>query len=842
MEAENSKYVDSISGKLNQLKETWVSIGTTIVSSDFTKGFLDGAIKVSEAIDSIVKALDGMNMLTPMLTGFGLSFASMIKSISSGSGSSFGVLTTLNKDLDKSGTLMQKVKTVGGNAFSYIGKGISSAGKYLVSFVTQGLAIAGVTIAVQALAKAWDYATNGLKNAEKEIRNSIDEINDKLNSDNKNLNYLESTSEKYDELIKKKKEYGNTPIENMTDEQIADMEELKRITSELAQMSPELVIGYDSDGSPIMMMADDMEKLKKRTQEQIDLNKELLKMERQKLANNAREQVQKGDLLGSSTNLDVARDSANLEDSYNRKMALENEYINAIKSNNKLVTSNKTKELQKEEKKLQEYYDRSLQSYQDYSQKELTIQQATFDQVQAMKGYDKLDGDNLTNVQGFIDNINWANLDEGQYNKWVNSFDKVIELANSGSPKLKEWNDTLELAKDKYAATENLDSYKESLSGLAKTISEDLNIDYDTVFSGLENMVKPLTESEKKMNSFLESFGKTRYDLLNGDNIAMQLAEQFQAVDDVVNTMLTNKEYAFKANGALTFDMMTDIANKDEIPDQIQSLANELAKGGVTKAESDLMLEIMMAINSGDKAQVESAIENVNSKLKELGMEEHTIDIKTLFDETGVTEAEDKVNNVDGKEAEVTITTKEEGVDEAVDKIDEVEEKTNSDKTLSIKTNDDEILNSIDDIETLIKLSAEVGDGKYKLDIEANTADAITNIDKFKESVNNLSNQVSQMKSSVNIKIETSTAAKNISGLLVRIDQAKKAMSGNLKATFVAETAQSAKNISGLITRINQAKALCKTYTVKFNAETALAAKNITGLINKINSVPTGTR
>src|SRR5699024_12467902 len=99
---------------------------------------------------------------------------------------------------------------------------------------------------------------------------------------------------RYNELIKKKEEYSNAPIESMSEEQLAEMKELEEITNNLAKMFPELVIGYDSNNQPILLMADDMETLQERTKEQIELNKELLRVKREEVAENARKQYQEG--------------------------------------------------------------------------------------------------------------------------------------------------------------------------------------------------------------------------------------------------------------------------------------------------------------------------------------------------------------------------------------------------------------------------------------------------------------------------------------------------------------------------------------------------------------------
>src|SRR5699024_6808494 len=134
-------------------------------------------------------------------------------------------------------------------------------------------------------------------------------------------------------------------------------------------------------------------------------------------------------------------------------------------------------------------------------------------------------------------------------------------------------------------------------------------------------------------------------------------AEQFQAVDDTINKIVNSQE--FKETKRIDLDLMTEISNSEELPGKIQELAKTFLTDDVTKVESDLMLELLMSIRSGDKEMIETTIENVNSKLKELGMEEHTIDIKTLFDESGtkkVEKLEEKLKNLP-KETKTLVET-----------------------------------------------------------------------------------------------------------------------------------------------------------------------------------------
>ena len=882
--AENEQYVDSLKGKLNKLKEVWVGIFNKVFDSNSAKGLLDVLISVSEAIDKVVGSLDEMGILLPSIVGmFGGVFSGF-------KGTNF--ITNALKGANKEMSIMQKGVTV-------LGSGLSKAGTFLGNFITQGLLIGGITILVQGLVKAWDEAANGLKNAEKEITNSIESINSEINQDTQDLKYLEETEKRYNELIKKKEEYSNTPIESMSEEQLAEMKELEEITNNLAKMFPELVIGYDSNNQPILLMADDMETLQERTKEQIELNKELLRVKREELAENARKQYQEGNFFGLGNGIEesVSKNQAIYDSLYNSMIENESSYTKAVLEGDERRANKIKKTLDTQKEELNRYYKENLQLYQEYTEKEIQAQQSAFDQIQTIKGYDSLDKDASQKVQTFMDNLNWVNMDESQYSTWLSSFDEIIKLAGEGSPKLQKWSEALELANEKYAATGNVDSYNKSISELAKTISKDLGIDYETVFAGLETMVKPLTEAETKMNSFLESFGKTRYDLLNGDEIAMQLAEQFQAVEDTINKVFNNRE--FQETGVIKYDLMTEIANSDELPDQIQSLASALAKDGVSKAESDLMLELMMSIRSGDKEMIETTIENVNSKLKELGMEEHTIDIKTLFDESGtkkVEKLEEKLKNLpkntktlvetdvlgeedletlksllndstlkDDKVINVLLNNQEaiknagglkewldsipketwsklgiktENVEETKKDLEEVSKKQEEvdSKDVNLSVNKGELQGSVEDFNKLIEYSTKLKDGEYQISFKSDTADAIKQIDNLKLAVNNLSNQFMQIPSTT-VTLNTAVAAKNISGLLVRIEQAKKAIGGLQGKTINIITARSAQNLSGLITRVNQYRdAINNTPDKTANIHTSTSAKNLSGLISKIGS------
>lgn len=75
---EQERYLDSIEGKWNTLKENLKNLVTTTISSDFAKSFLDGAISLTDGLNSAFKVLDEFNAVLPatigLITSLGQSF------------------------------------------------------------------------------------------------------------------------------------------------------------------------------------------------------------------------------------------------------------------------------------------------------------------------------------------------------------------------------------------------------------------------------------------------------------------------------------------------------------------------------------------------------------------------------------------------------------------------------------------------------------------------------------------------------------------------------------------------------------------------------------------------
>lgn len=618
-ERENAQYVDSVAGKLNHLKEVWVSISQTMISSDFTKGLLDGAIKVSEAIDMITKGLDKVGMLTPTLTAVGVTMASMVKTMVSNSKNNFsllapratnGLVTTFKRDITSATGLINKFKAVGetaytavGNGFLNMGKGISKALKFMGSFALQAVGIMAVTMAVQAGVKAWDEYAHGVENARKKIQESIDSKKEDLTNSKTKLDSFDGNKDRYSELLEKQKAYVKSG-QKLNDEQKADMNELVSMQKELADTFPELVIGKNSEGNPILSMAGDADGLIAKLEKAVEVKERLLDSDENELAKNATTRMQDGEKWndpGLIKNLENQKNAykKNLKDIHIEQLTA----LNAVQGATGKGREGALKIIQEyydKEKALNtKHYDEQLKAFQDQSTAELEIQNGNFNKLQTRaSNYKKLEGENKSFMEQFSAQINWGSMDESKQNATVDFIDKVSELTAKGNPKVKEWTESWNKANEEFAVTNDKDKYAESLTGIAKGFSELTGTDFSTVMMGLTQMTAPLDPAQQKLQNFLSTYKKSLLDLDSGDAIATKLAEQFSAVERTIS-QLNNIDN--QVNGAIKIDLMAEMSKDENLPQEIR----DFAKGAVADAtvepfEHDAMVALNMLYEQGE--------------------------------------------------------------------------------------------------------------------------------------------------------------------------------------------------------------------------------------------------
>ena len=908
-EKENAAYVDSLEGKLNHLKEVWIDTLMVLADSDSLKGLLDVFISISEGINTFIKALDGVGMTFPVLLGL----------LSGGS----GAFKSLGKSLD----LAEEASNGLGLGVKGVGKALlSGAVPAIKSFLTQGALIGGVTLAVQGVAWAWDELTNGVKKAAEELQSIEDEQLSNISAQNQKIKSLETIGVEYEKLANKAKK---------TKEEEAQMLELG---NELAKILPEMVIGYDEENNAILHMTDDMEGLIEKTKEAKSQYEKLLLGTRMEQSDNALKMLTDGEKSGKDK-LGLYDQKAKVqEDYYNRMANLQLAYQVQLKNATEFEGDTRETAL----KRMREIRNEMLVEESNYQTQYLDIQSRILEYSnmfrEEMDSVWRTSADLLINdltpelqsgIEGFINALDFSEIsDENELEAVRKVFRELPELAQNGAIDVGKLTTQIADINKEFADTKNLEDYNTNMQALAKAVSAETGWDANVLLELFTQITDGSLKSATSLDNFLDTFGKTKKQIEDGDSVAKVLHTQFVEMERVLEKIgtldLSDKKVAL--------NLRTELQNNADIPKQIRDTINKLVDAGVEdKYTVSIAGELMMSLKDGklDEGEVDRLKTNLREQLKgKMDKEEieMTINgilnsfnseeiIKAIEDELGdqkvtkeviieadspeginaineaikLLESRPEVNKavravVEGdedlvifseiiknlpvnkdytnkfiienaealyqlksyqevldyinslpEEVRKTYGIKSEGLTETAEKVEQIDDTINSvnGNELKVTSSNDDVLQTIEDVKTLIEISAKVEDGKYKIDIDANTQKAIDNINAFKDAVNGLNKEIGSGKS-VSYKADTSQAAKNISGLITRVKQIKDLNGKTFK--YHSVTALAAQNISGLIKRIDEInKKNGKTFT--WNAETAQAAKNISGLIKRIDEI-----
>lgn len=944
---EQERYLNSIEGKWNTLKENLKNLVTTTISSDFAKGFLDGAISFTDGLNSAFKVLDQFNAVLPatigLITSLGQSFrvlsgngsielfgSGMINGIKSFNEALKG--TTINYSTTNSGiqklannqTKLSKSTTKTSDSFKQYSLRVGDASqsivrinrenttlaksqtkvaggmKNVISSFTQSaagskLAMVGTSLLNGALIglaswgigqaiTAFDNYINRHKIAAEEARESIDVINGEIQGYQSQKKSLESISKEYDSLAKK------------TNKTASELERFSELKNEIANIMPELVIGYDENNDPILAMNGNVQDLIKELDRAVESKQRLLESKENDLGINATENIKKAakELESSYTSMKLALQGGSITS--NNALSDKNWWGGEVSIKER--TQKVIKALEDEEKAYNERYNEHLANLEEYYAREQEIQKKNLNEIFKKDSYKALQDDLKGNVNSFAALFDWGEYDLSGQKQMVRGIEDLTKAVAEGKIDLEDFNTRWQSINDTFQNTGDIDQYNKSINELAKELEKATGVEAGKWVEGLNQQFEGLSYADAKLNKFLQSYNSSLDQLRNGDSLAINLKKQFEELarfSDLIDS-------EFIATGKIDVELLAEVKESESfkyLPQQIQTAIDGIISDNkVTEAEQDILLrlktiiqnegaldddvseqlnrlfqgkstqqELEIGIKIGDYHIPPDLMKILNSEYEgkntEINFKINTENIEKLDEitqkrdelngsitesthkvKTEGTEELEKTNEIhDGSNGKITESTHKinsEGAEEVKNDIDEINKgKKELEKPTNLSINKGELQGSVDEFNKLIEYSTKLKDGEYQISFKSDTADAIAQIENLKLAVNNLSNQFMQIPSTT-ITLNTSLAAKNLSGLIVRINQTKEAL-GNLSSKDVnINTAQSAKNLSGLITRVNEYKAAAdNAKTATFNAETAQAAKNMSGLIAKINATNT---
>lgn len=806
-ERENEAYLDSIAGKWNKLKEAMKSLVTNNVSQSFIKGLLDGATKVVQVIEKI------MNSLGTIGTGGALlGIASFIKSMANFS--KFDGLTGMAKAIS---TIFTATKG-GSGAFSGIvtglkslvtGAGAAKMGMVALNAVLTGLGwaavVAGIALAIKALDKyivTTKEAINAAKDKQQAARDEISSLNSQKSS-------LSAIAQEYDTLTKK------------TNKTAEEMDRFRELKQQIAQISPDLVAGYDSNNDPILKLNGSLSSYIGELDVAIAKQKQLFYEGQAEEANARMKDNEKKSVKQNRQNNYV-----NAEDLINNQR---NELFNASKLNafGQTVLANEAKTAEEMAKIRQNYRDTQTKYEKQYLEK-LSKDRQTINEndlaIQSKYIADFLENSKLSDGQesmfsGFMEDLNWGTLGEEQADILSSGLEKLSAKTAFVTSDMKGFESQIESAKAKFKDTNainaygkslqeiadksgkfdlqswsgymdevntrfengalNVDQYRYSMGILADTVSELSGIDKGIVLESLvqtgdiESALKVATDG---LNNFMKGYGKSVNDLKNGDSLAIELEKQYKAISNLGKTMETKA-----IEGKFTADFVLEAAKDQDLPSQMREIMNAFARDGeVTEIEQKVLMNIQAEIQ--DKGKLTGETLREVEDLLSGNFDNLKVDGKIMFNglELSVKEAEalQKALEHAGMTAE-DIKMGDTGLENAMKQAESYKKAIESINDVKIRTEIDKngLLDTAKEVETVVKALETIPE-EQQVQFISDTAQYFDGAESVQDAINSMPDVV---KLKYNIGVEGDTKLTEVKS---KID----ALPEQVRAEVYAET------------------------------------------------------
>ena len=680
-EKENLQYLDSIQGKWNAIKENLKSVTTSLISSDFVKGALDGIEKITSAIAKLASTKLGQGAL---FAGLIAGVSSVVKAFSRlkdafkifdvlKKGSSIGEIA---KDFAKLPTSVGKTTSVVGKMGTAIKTAVSELGLFASAGATATtLTAAGflsLPFAIAGYVKYQEYAT---KKRMENSRQTIQSLKEEIDANKQAVESVRGIAEEYDVLNLKR---------NKTNE---EQQRHLELTKQIAEAFPDLVSGYDEAGNPILALNGSLETYIRNLDRAIEKQNQLMKSEQNSIADEWKNQI---------------------DDFKKRQEELSNYKYPEINTNaikdvftgridpKKLKTQ--IDEVEKAEKK---HYDNALSYYEDYEKAKAEVNQSYQNKLENLSGYKNSDDSEKQRVKDMMSNLDMYSLysDKGETGtkKLMNALLMMDDKLVGTTEEMGKHAEAIDKAEEAYGNTGNLSKYTDELmkiyeaSGkvdnesftnliqgiqdyvsttgdleganrqvekIATTLSKISGIDSSIWESALKINVEPLEVAEQKLNSFLKAYNTSGMNIGKG-GLADKMKMEFENMADLP-TMLANE---LEANGTISAEFLLEATV--DMPTPIQELVKEIvADGEVDEEEIEILIEASTEIRN--EGEISSDLkEKIKSKLN-ISDEEFETRFTVKADIEAEAEIDDFLNSINaGNDVEFAIRCNVEGRDEA---------------------------------------------------------------------------------------------------------------------------------------------------------------------------------
>ena len=598
-ERENERYLDSIAGKWNVIKENMKSIGNTLITSDMAKGFLDGVIGVTDGLGEGLK-------LT--MTLFESSFKGTLDK-------TFG--DGLYKYFDKfqSSNLFDKMFGNWGDEFGKLGTTVSTIlGKGLES-VFYNTSLGKALKPILSLINIGDKASES-----GELDDAIDERKGNINSIQSEINALKNQKTSLDEVMESYEE-----LSEKTNRSQKENQQLAQIREQLAQTNPDMILGYDQDGNVILKNA---KAYSSELERQIKLKQQSQRLEENALANDAysrrlEQEKEYSELMEKNNKMKLFSDTNKKEGLFGIGSETTSEYLKRLGEQNEQIEEQNAKT-----------YKESLDAYQQYLEDEKAIQEKHINQMESSNGFKKMADKQKESMLGLMQSLDWSGLSLTEGSAVTKQLEQLGEKVVSTTEEMGEHAKGINVLEESYSnGKKSLMDYTDGLGQMYENANkidvESLSnwqtemqsyIDttgdlagaskmIDEMATSLERVTKipkgtwselltldpaPIDASNQALQRFLQTYN-TGVDKIGIDVETDNLVSQFETLQTSLQQLTIDG-----VSGEIDAEYLLNM--KVNQPEPIQNLIDEIVKGGVDQeTELPVLVNAMIDIlNTGE--------------------------------------------------------------------------------------------------------------------------------------------------------------------------------------------------------------------------------------------------
>ncbi|CCL55137.1 hypothetical protein [Clostridioides difficile] len=774
-ETENKQYLDSLAGRLNELKTIWADIFQTLFNSDMTYGFLDGLISVSNGINTVIKSLDRMKMTLPaMITSFtmlkslfkGISLTSITTGNQGDSGGSrnqhplIRFMGKIKQETNNATGAMNKFKAAGrevANVGRQIGNSFKGFAKNVGASLISGFAIGAIISAISMVIRKLDEYNRRYEIASNKHRENIATLESELSTYKNQKSTLSELAEEYDNLA------------NKSGKSIDEWNRFSELKQQIADNMPELVIGYDENGDPILKMNGSCKDLINSLDKAIEKKQELISDENIALGKSSLDELNKVVLNPFDPNW-------NKEFHLSDDTALENASLSINDAESKIIYSLKKLETSTGEKfkeniktykeKSQEYKDTIItennkvqEASMEIDKKLESVRQGVIGSLNKDKQFKALNESLKQSAYEITSSIDFSGLSDVDVEKYTAGMKKALSDNEIDSCLTKYQELRMELEK-----TGQYEKYENSIEGIIPELAKLWNVNENTARS-MTKVPPSVKSATDAMDAYLQTFGK-RSQMQQFDSETRDLIAKYEAFQDLSDSF-SNENNFIKVDGKIEYDpeVVTNILNKDNIPKEIKEMIEGLSKDGLSEKDTDMILKMSFAFQLGDtqegKQMLDEVENEINAELKKQGIDKKVdlgnIKIKADYD----VNADDAKEKIKAKiESFKNINAREKVKVKLEAELDNVEQvKVFSDIIANLPANEDItnkfIINNVKELKNLKDYQSVVQwlrDNSMKaMDYDINI-NGLDNFDKLKEEYNNLGEKEKKIFAEVIIK------------------------------------------------------------------------------------------